>query len=648
MGWTTKDMACRRSAGTELAWGQTSRRNNVMSQWGRRGALWVLLGLPVLSVLLNALAWLRHGVDLPIYDDWFGYVTGLKGSFGAQNLFKPLNDTLAPVGYFFDALAQRYLDGNMLPYQLLSMLVVLGTLLGLQWVLLRRALGDTRLAAACFALTLLMLQPDSYWGQQSLAYHQALPLVFLLGALALSVSDARVTFWRLASVALLGLLAGFSYVSGAFAVLASGSVLWAVARWSRSPSRSLPLWGGAVLGGAGAVAAACQFGLAVYPNPGLTHRPDAALALPHEADFWWFMAGKLGRSLALPLQWPWWSLAVVLVVALATLVVLWRLLRPLCGPVPVSRERWWTAAVVAPLLAGIGAYLMLVAAGRTHLRPAQIQAGIDVFAFGFERFHYFWATLWWPWLAAGVAVLLGARQRNWQGPAVVLGLLASALLLHRGVLDHDRAYRAIAQGRQQTLACLLDKMQRGEVVDCPEFATVDMALAYAHGLQMGSSFTRTAPVLPMPLGIDDPAPWWRASRASTGLALHALRADETDGAVGAMRLHPTSPDPQMLIRTGQQDAMGRCLLLSVHAELQIAQADVMQVFYRPKGQPGYTEAASQVRAVAAGAPQRVVFQLLSVEGFEDELRVDPVNSPQEMRLRALEVRCHLLRAPTRP
>ena len=99
-----------------------------------------LIFFPVLSLVLRALAWLRYGIDIPWFDDWRGYVDGNIDSLAPAYLFRPVNDTLAPVGFALDALAQRYLDGNSIAYQLISMIVVLGGLMWLQWKLLIESL----------------------------------------------------------------------------------------------------------------------------------------------------------------------------------------------------------------------------------------------------------------------------------------------------------------------------------------------------------------------------------------------------------------------------------------------------------------------------------------------------------------------------
>src|SRR5215208_100720 len=89
----------------------------------------LLIALPLLSLALCAIAWLRYGIDIPWFDDWRGYAAGTMNSLSPGHLFRPINDTLAPVGWVLDALAQRYLDGNSVAYQFLSMVTVLGSLL---------------------------------------------------------------------------------------------------------------------------------------------------------------------------------------------------------------------------------------------------------------------------------------------------------------------------------------------------------------------------------------------------------------------------------------------------------------------------------------------------------------------------------------
>lgn len=145
-----------------------------------------LIAAPVSMLAVQALAWLRFGMDMPLWDDWEDFLTGDIGSFSLNYLFHIQNDTVSPVGMFFDSAAFHLLDSNVVAYQLLTMLCVLG-LFYLQWKLLSRILNDRLVAASCFTLCLFMLQPGSYWGAQSMGYIQAIGLVCVLAILDLAI-----------------------------------------------------------------------------------------------------------------------------------------------------------------------------------------------------------------------------------------------------------------------------------------------------------------------------------------------------------------------------------------------------------------------------------------------------------------------------
>ena len=115
---------------------------------------WLLracIALPLLMLAANVLAWLRWGTDLPYFDDWRAYDMRNALSLAPERLFEAVNNTISPVGMALEAMAQRWLGGNPLPYQTLSMLIVLGGLLWLQWRLLGWVVGDRRLQALLFA-----------------------------------------------------------------------------------------------------------------------------------------------------------------------------------------------------------------------------------------------------------------------------------------------------------------------------------------------------------------------------------------------------------------------------------------------------------------------------------------------------------------
>jgi hypothetical protein len=144
-----------------------------------------LIAVPILALILNALSWLRYGVDLPFLDDWNEYYTQSATSLSFSHLFAPGNDTIYPVGRALDVLAQKYLSGNGIAYQFISMIAVLGFLLFLQWKLLTRVIKDPLVRASAFGLCVFMICPYTYWGLQNIAYVQALPTICILAIDAL-------------------------------------------------------------------------------------------------------------------------------------------------------------------------------------------------------------------------------------------------------------------------------------------------------------------------------------------------------------------------------------------------------------------------------------------------------------------------------
>ncbi len=607
--------------------------------WRRRIAMVVLVGLPILSLALNAIAWLRYGFDLPFFDDWRGYDSGEIDSFDLLYLFRAANDTLTPIGYALDATAQRFLDGNSIAYQLLSMLAVLGLLLVLQWKLLRAALQDPLQAALCFVFTLLMLQPGSYWGRENLAYQQALPLVFILLALWLAMTAPWRERWNIPVIFALGLLSGFTYISGAFGALAAGAGVMLMARLSGA-SQVRKLRAGASLCLAGVATSWVQVVYAIAPYKGGTYTGQP-LALPLEANFWFYLLGKVGRSLLLPASQPVLSLALVLLV-LCLLVVVTILTLGAARSAQATNDG---QARVSVIFGAIGAmvftYLLLLSAGRTNYRAVEIQAPTEVFAYGFQRFHFFWATLLWPWLVAAALVAADRRvtstlMRRWLRMVGAVALATTVVLMIRlGALAHFAAHRAEAYSRNRTVECLMTQLQRGEgIIHCDEWLK-DLAPAFIYARQIGASFVRYFPILPIELGVDSPSPWFRLSR--DGDRATARNMERRSG-----RYYPSTDDPQLHIDVGHAVGMANCVTLDISGVIKTAGPDTMMLFYRPLGQSDFSSASSTILPLVGG-PQASAFSFRLEQdlGFGNTLRLDPVSSLQEFELGEIEVRCRL-------
>jgi hypothetical protein len=606
----------------------------------------LFMALPFLSLALGAFAWLHYGMDMPWFDDWRGYAEGNIGSFDRHYLFRAVNDTLAPVGFALDAVAQWFLDGNSVAYQFLSMTTVLGSLLWLQWLLLRKTMSSTLEAAACFTFTLLMLQPGSYWGLENLAYHQCLPLVFILVVMWIIFCSETIRVWQLAAVFAFGLIAGFTYISGAFAVLTAGFAMLAVtAALFGGVMRRRMLSAAALFTLAGALTSTAQFYFSLLKFHSAGTHAGIKMALPTESAFWMFYLGKIGRSLLLSPSERETSLAIVGVACLATLWIALALFRRSAAPESTVQGKR-LAGIYLTLLAVIVIYLMLVAAGRANYHGPEVRSGLDIFALGFTRFHFFWVTLLWPWVVAAMLSLAGAhawaRRMEVRAGALAGVMALIGLMVAGGAYDHSEFHRELADSRLPMAHCLLQELQKGGQIRCPgllpsRFTDLapDAYPAYLNARKMGASFVRYFPLLPKSKRREDLAPFYVVSAKDLGQVSELEHlVNDTFRAIGS--------DPQFHLVTGQAETMRRCTTLDVEIEIKTGLSDMAQVFYQPIGATQYDEQHSSRNPVGGDdvdALQLLTFRMESTTGFRDTLRLDPATKPQKFDLRRVRLYC---------
>ena len=613
-------------------------------------AIWIFIFIPILSLALNAVSWLRFGLDIPFWDDWRGYISGGIGTFSLKYLFTPCNDTLYPVGLALDSVAQHLLDGNGIAWQFISMITVLGLLLLLQWRLLSVSLRDRLLAASAFSLTLLMLQPRTYWGLQNIAYQQGLPVLFNLAAVYIVAGRAWSDRWSIPSLFALGILSGLSYISGAPSVAAIGAILFILAHFIRPCERKPLRAGGLTLFAAGLITLIAQiWALAVYRS-GAPNRPP--VAFPYQGDFWMFLLGKIGRSILLPHKYPGFSLPVTILVVLAVCILAGLIVRRFARGEMRTLQDARTSVVTLATLGGTFAYLLVLAAGRTNVHPPDVKTATEIFSLGFSHIHYFWVTLLWPWMAAALfetfskinpSERTGSRLRllALRLPAVLL-----PLFIVGGALKHVSCYRHASYLRADGIACFTSQIQKGNTVDCPSLFPPghgrDLVRAFVYAKSIGASFTRSIPLLPAQIGTAEPAPLFRLSNANTGdLDIRGTAAVEKTET--GYRFHKAG-NPQILFKPGAPEIMGQCLALEVSALMRVAEPETTaQISYGIPGREGLTGKASQEVPFQAGENKlvEVSFQLFSPTGFRDELRLEPVSKPQEFDLADIEVRCRI-------
>ena len=606
--------------------------------WWQRACL----ALPLLMLAANVLAWLRWGTDLPYFDDWRAYDMRNALSLAPERLFEAVNNTISPVGMTLEALAQRWLGGNPLPYQTLSMLAVLGGLLWLQWRLLGWVTGERRWQALLFVFCCFMLQSGTYWGEQNLAYHQALPLLALLSASLLLTRLGRAAGPWLAAVFALGLLSGLSYVSGAVAALVLGGAWWLLGWRLPSPALAARLRGGgwALLAAGGATTA-----LQIYLTRAAaqaSQRQYMGLTWPDSLDFWAYLAGKLGRSTghgfastALELAW------VLALVAALVAAVLFALRGALASGRPRSARLRRFAVVFLPLGAVVAAYLLLVGLGRAGLRDDALQGAEAVFRFGYLRFHFFWITLLFPWLAAALALAL---RRTGRVPGVLLAVLLLVLGMGalRGVFDVPRFYRSASEFRQTEIRCLARQLGSGQPISCPGFSLMwlpDLTRAYVYARDIDASFVRYLPLVERE-GFGRELLRLSGAQLGTQAPWHNVQALADGWLQGGDDVGLRLPLPDAA-------TLRHCRVLGVQFALQADGPETVQLFYRPLGQTDFTERFSIRKPYRPGADGqvRLEFSIDTATGFEPELRLDLADAPARFRPTELRVTCRLQAAP---
>jgi len=606
-----------------------------------RAVVFLLIAVPLLSLGLNAWGWLAYGLDLPTADDWRTYHGSNPGRLTIAKLFEPANDTIYAVGRLFDFLALKLLAGNSVAYQFVSMLTVLGLLLWLQWRLLKLVLTGTAAIALSFGLTVLMLQPDTYWGLQNIAYHQAVPLVCVLAILLITLEHGARRAWDLAAIFLLGVVAGLVYISGAFAMLMQWAAFGALALLADNGLRPALRRAALALTLPALGTTACQLWVILVAQGGQTHRPDAPWALPTSPDFWLFLLGKVGRSIMLSRSQALLSLIVTLALVALIVFLFVRYTARYAGakrepaPQPVARF----TVIFVTLCAVIASYLALVSAGRAHLAEGDV-SGLGYFSLGFPRFHFFWVTLIWPWVVAG---LLLAEERGELGARWALATRWGALIVFvfaiaGGALNHASQYRKHLDNRLQSeVPCLRDRLARGGPVLCESVYPGDMTDIYVNAWNLGVSFTRYFGLATVPApGI--PALWTLSEATYPGIDVRkAERATLRESGLDLVAPAGAS----LSFDVGSPEALRNCAAVTVAGTLDLAKREVLSVDYVAFDAQGQPHQRTARRPMRPGRDARFAIEFANIHGFGSAFTFVPGGAPAAARIERLEVYCVL-------
>jgi len=597
---------------------------------------WIFIAFPLIGLAVSAVSWLRFGIDLPYLDDWRAYREGMVGSLDLKYLFTSANDTLYPVGKMLDSLAYRFLNGNSIAYQFISMIGILGSLLFLQWKLLSLVLKEKLLIASAFSLTILMIQPNTYWGLIDLAYHQAIPLVASLLVMYLILKGTWRN-WYIPIVVMLGFISGLSYISGAFGVLTLSVILIIFSFFVETSERKPVLMGGISLLIPAIITTLAQSWVIAVVQKG-THRPDALLALPIESDFWFFMLGKIARSLMLPSNQPVLSFIITCLVLVLVFTLMFLSLKNVIKDKKQSLETISPTLIFISIFGMIFVYLMLVSAGRTHLRPENIKTSLEIFSFGFHRFHFFWVTILWSWVVAILFLFVKKYSNNLlYKVAVIIPLIVIPFTLFSGVFDHGKYFQHESKIRINGISCITQELQKGSEINCPQLYPAPLKLAFFKAKETGASFTRTIPTI-----ISDTSLIFQMSKDLNNKTIELKNAVVNEHKNGVFTLQSKNNDPIIIFNIGDVKKMEACKTLDIIVSMRVSQSTIAQIFFMLPHQTNYQESASATQMIHADENfKNIIFTVNSPNGFSDKLRFDPVTMPQQFDIKELEVRCRM-------
>jgi hypothetical protein len=598
--------------------------------------------LPLANLAWRLIAWVANGYDLPVLDDWRPYIRGNATSLSLSYLFFGENDSLSVTGRISDVFMTKLLGGNGIASQFLSTFLIFGGVLLLQWRFLCNSIESQLLRVSAFILLLFWMQPGTA-GIQNVMYHVYLTILFTFLALYI-VFYVRNLGLQFFLTACLGVLSGLSYISGAFATLAVGSVLLICSRYFLASDRSRLLSGGAALAITGLCTALPQLYF-TFVAPGTGHH--SPVTLPFNWDYWLFIVGKVGRALNFPLSHPFQgficSMVVILFLVGIAALVFWRISR---GGMTLRSA---TLGIVFLSVSAMSlAFLLLVAAGRTRLGIPDDHTWLQMFQHGYNREYFIWITPLFPAALAALYSLLSESRRARFGRALGMAVILVVLpySAYAGVWRHKEYFmETTSEFRLSKLQCIktakcFDDFPFSCIGERP--GKMSQVMDYAKGI--GQTFTRSFTNEVCGPRSSSSVVLFNISGTSALLSLKTYDLDVVNTTPTGVRF-VGKRDPMILVLPPMGNNMGipvdtrKCYALSVALNIRVSEADIAQVFYKSPAAHEHSAAESSSLFLQPNAEQLVEFNIVTPHGFDGLIRIDPVTKPQEIELLSIEGKC---------
>jgi len=220
-------------------------------------------------------------------------------------------------------------------------------------------------------------------------------------------------------------------------------------------------------------------------------------------------------------------------------------------------------------------------------------------------------------------------------------VLTFVAALSGNIFAHAVGYRDAIEYRAQTeTACIRKSLMSGSnEMRCFANKNYDLMPAYLYARKIGSSFTKTFPLLPPNKHRNEADSLFQLSTASPHLWRVNVAAKQTSSKVLAFA--PVN-DPQIEFRTGKSVRLASCADLELIARVKPAGNDLSQLFYLRPGESRFSESSSvRARIIPRGDDGfvEVTLKAWSESGFLDRFRFDPGLGGYHVSVEEIELRC---------
>ncbi len=619
-------------------------QNNIKS-----GLMVLLIGIPIANFFSGLLALLVYGVDVPIFDEWRNY-QNQQGAF--YYVFKPVNDTYSPFGFFLEGMAQKYLAGNGVAHRLLSMLIMLGSFLLVQWKLLGLVFRDNLLRATVFSFSIFMLQSMSYWGIESVnAYVQGIPLLACCWMIYTLLANDPTRFSFSLILISLGFISGLSYISGAFVLIpfwlsclifkrifAYDSTL--VFRFKQAAKAlTIPML----------VTVSIQLhALWVF---GGNH--TGSVSSIFSMNFWMLILGKIARSLALVPEY----ISLLVSLGLLIFVVGLSIVAFFVSSIKTNNQNKQHAIIIfIQLFFIIGCYLIMVGGARGTFGVHAGMTPLDMFKFGLTRHHFFWVTILWPWVVAFCLIFLGISEKLFNGKKSmlvwsILCLIATIFVTQLASFQHQLFFRYLRSIRMPVYSCLQNIYQDKSAIGCEPFFVyppdpegskqfIEKMIAELNvAKSLGGTFfdfvsqPKEAGILPFS---SEKIIFSSDNDFKQNMQWYATDLVQRDEGVS---VQPKEINRDSYVEIAfDKEKVKSCQKLQLSVKQESDQSNFGQLFYLPQARTEFTEQDSKTVNVLKGK-NIMTFIIESETGFEPFIRFNPIGNRQSATLYKIEAYC---------